>query len=105
MEALLILAAAAVLVESIWEALKPVFGGLVEKLQDRNIPIDRIMSLVIALAVCLGIGARVDLFELLGLPLCVPYLGLVLTAVIMSRGSNFVHDVLSALQGARGGRE
>ena len=105
MEALLVLVVVAVLIEAVWEALKPVFGKLVDKLQERGVPIDRIASLVIALAVCLGIGARVDLFALLGLTLCIPYLGLVLTAVILARGSNFVHDVLNALQGARGGRE
>ena len=101
MEALLILVMVAVLIEAIWEALKPCFGGLVDKLQERGIPIDRIMSLVIALAVCLGIGTRVDLFELLGLSLCIPYLGLILTAIILARGSNFVHDMLGALDGVR----
>jgi hypothetical protein len=103
MEALLVLIAVAVLIEAVWEALKPVFGKLVDKLQERGVPVDRIVSLVIALVVCLGIGARVDLFALLGLSLCVPYLGLVLTAIILARGSNFVHDLLGALDGVRQG--
>ena len=100
---MLILVAVAVLIEAVWEALKPVFGKLVSNLQERGIPIDRIMSLVIALAVCLGIGARVDMFVLLGLSLTVPYLGLILTAIILARGSNFVHDLLGALDGVRRG--
>lgn len=101
MEALLVLVVVAVLIEAVWEALKPVFGKLVDKLQERGVPIDRIASLVIALTVCLGIGEQVDLFTLLGLPLGFPYLGLILTAVVLARGSNFVHDTLNALQGAK----
>lgn len=94
MEALLVLVVVAVLIEAVWEALKPVFGKLVDKLQERGVPVDRIASLVIAMGVCLGIGARVDLFALLGLTLCIPYLGLILTAIILARGSNFVHDLI-----------
>ena len=99
METLLILVVVAVLIEAIWEALKPCFGSLVDKLQKKGVPVDRIMSLVIALAVCLGIGPMVDMFALLGLPLAVPYLGLILTAIILARGSNFVHDLLNKLEG------
>lgn len=98
MDALLILVVVAVLIEAAWEALKPCFGGLIERLQEQGIPIDRIVSLILALIICLGIGARVDLFALLGLSLCVPYLGLVLTAIILARGSNFVHDLLGRLE-------
>lgn len=103
MTALLVLVVVAILIESIWEALKPCFGGLIDAAQGRGVPIDRLMSLIIALAVCLGIGVRVDLFVLLGLSLTVPYLGLVLTAIILARGSNFVHDLLGALDGVRRG--
>lgn len=103
MAALLVLVVVSILVEAIWEALKPVLGGLVDRLQAMGIPIDRIMSLVIALVICLGIGWRVDLFVLIGLGLAVPYIGLVLTAIILSRGSNFVHDLLSRLEIGRNG--
>ena len=103
METLLILCIVAMLIEAVWEALKPVFGKLVDNLQERGIPIDRIVSLLIALVICLGIGSGVDLFALLEIPLSIPYLGLVLTAVILARGSNFVHDLITALQEVKGG--
>lgn len=94
---LLVLVAA--LIEAVWEALKPVFGILLDRAQDRGVPVDRIAGLVIALVICLGIGSQVDLFKLLGLTLGIPYLGCILTAIILARGSNFVHDLLGTIGG------
>lgn len=99
--ALLVLVAA--LIEAVWEALKPVFGSLVNNLQDRGVPVDRIAGLVLSLIVCLGIGSQVDLFALLGLTLGAKYLGVILTAIILARGSNFVHDLIGALNGVMQG--
>ena len=89
----------AFLIEAVWEALKPVFGGLVDRAQNRGIPVDRLACLVLSLIICLGIGSAVDLFALLGLTLGTKYLGTILTAFILARGSNFVHDKLTALSG------
>ena len=100
---LLVLVAA--LIEAVWEALKPALGGVVSHLQDRGVPVDRIAGLVLSLIVCLGIGSQVDLFALLGLTLGIPYLGLILTAIILARGSNFVHDLIGALDGVRQGNK
>lgn len=95
--ALLVLVAA--LIEAVWEALKPVFGGGVNWLQNRGIPVDRIATLIIALVICLGVGSMIDLFALLGLTLGVKYLGSILTAIILARGSNFVHDLFGTIGG------
>ena len=89
----------AFLIEAVWEALKPAFGGLVDRVQNRGIPVDRLATLVISLIICLGIGSAVDLFALLGLTLGIKYLGVILTAIILARGSNFVHDKLSTING------
>ena len=99
--AIFLLVLVAALIEAVWEALKPVFGSLVNNLQDRGVPVDRIAGLVLALIICLGIGSQVDLFALLGLTLEVKYLGVILTAIILARGSNFVHDLLGSLDGIR----
>ena len=99
--AIFLLLLVAALLEAVWEALKPVFGSLVNNLQDRGVPVDRIAGLVLALIICLGIGSAVDLFALLGLTLGVKYLGVILTAIILARGSNFVHDLIGALEGIR----
>jgi len=99
--AIFLLVLVAALIEAVWEALKPVFGILLDRAQDRGVPVDRIAGLVIALVICLGIGSQVDLFKLLGLTLGIPYLGCILTAIILARGSNFVHDLLGSLDGIR----
>jgi hypothetical protein len=41
----------------------------------------------------------IDLFALLGLTLGVKYLGSILTAIILARGSNFVHDLFGTIGG------
>ena len=103
--AIFLLVLVAALIEAVWEALKPVFGGGVNWLQNRGIPVDRIATLIIALVICLGVGSMIDLFALLGLTLGVKYLGSILTAIILARGSNFVHDFLGVLDGLRQGKK
>lgn len=100
-ETLIILLLVAALVEAIWEALKPTLDPVIGWFQARAIPVDRIAALVISIVVCLGIGSQVDLFALLGLTIGTPYLGVLLTAIILARGSNFVHDLLGSLDGIR----
>ena len=42
--------------------------------------------------VLLAIAAQVDLFALVGVSFILPYVGMVLTGIIFSRGSNYVAD-------------
>lgn len=48
--------------------------------------------------IALGVGAAltfgIDLFEIIGIPTAVPYVGQILTGVIVARGSNYVYDVI-----------
>lgn len=71
--------------EATWETLKMVW-------QTGKISVDRIGSMVIGLL--LAVGSGLDLMALIGIPLKVPYAGLILTGLLISRGSNFVHDLL-----------
>jgi len=100
-ETLAVLLLVAALIEAVWEALKPALDPVVKWLDGKGVPTDRLAALIISLAVSFGVGGVADLFELLGLPVAVPYLGTILTAVILARGSNFVHDLIGALN--RGG--
>lgn len=81
------------------------FTGLVKSLlQNFGVALkdwmDQLISLV--LAVALAVGGRVDFFAVLsqvlpidfGLP---PVVGVVLSAVVLARGSNAVHDLLNKL--------
>lgn len=48
-------------------------------------------ALVLGITIALGTG--IDLFATVGLPINIPYLGLILTGIIISRGANFIHDL------------
>lgn len=52
----------------------------------------------LAVAILIAFGARIDLFTLVGVPLSIPYLGYVLTGILISRGAGFVHDLLTNLK-------
>lgn len=51
--------------------------------------------------IVLAVGARVDILSTVGVPLTIPYLGEVITGFILSRGSNFVHDLLELVKTTR----
>ena len=85
MENLLIIVMIALIAESVWETLKMTW-------QEGKVSIDRIGALVVALL--LAIGTRLDLLSLLDIKTSIPYLGVVLTGILISRGSNFIHDLL-----------
>jgi hypothetical protein len=38
-----------------------------------------------------------DFLVALGIPLQVPYLGIILTGILVSRGANFMHDLLGSV--------
>lgn len=85
MESIIILILIALLSESVWETLKMVW-------QNGKVSTDRIGALVVALL--LAIGTRLDILYLLDINTSIPYLGVILTGILISRGSNFIHDLL-----------
>lgn len=85
MEKLLIIITVALIAESVWETLKMTW-------QEGKISIDRIGALIVALVLCVGV--RLDILALLGINATIPFLGVILTGVLISRGSNFIHDLL-----------
>lgn len=78
----------AVLAEAVWETSKMVW-------QEGKVSGDRIGALVVGLLVALGTQA--DLFELVGLPFVIPYVGMILTGILISRGANYLHDIIKRL--------
>jgi hypothetical protein len=57
------------------------------------------------IAACIGgvglaLAAQVDLYKIVGVDFVVPYLGMVLTGVIFSRGANYLSDFIKLLGGA-----
>jgi hypothetical protein len=78
--------------ESLWETLKMTW-------QEGKISIDRIGALVVGLLLALGTG--LDLMTLVGIPMKLPYVGMVLTGILISRGANFIHDILGSIDNIR----
>ncbi len=85
------LALVAFLVEALLQTIKPIYD------KETGWNMDKIISIIVGIVVCLV--TNVDLFAELGFVVAVPYLGSVLTGVIASRGSNFVHDIFKFVQG------
>ncbi len=88
MENLLIILVVATLVEAIWENLKMVW-------QSGKLNVNMIGSLVISILV--AIFTKIDIFSALGISINI-YVGSILTGIIISRGANFVHDILSKVE-------
>lgn len=85
---LLTLIVLAMVAESIWETLKMVW-------QDGKASIDKIGALVVSLVVTLG--TNINIMPLLGLSMKWHILGAILTAILISRGANFVHELLNRI--------
>lgn len=64
---------------------------------NKNIAWQQILAVVLGVVVAIGYGA--DLFALFGLASTIPYLGSVLTGVLIARGSNYIFDLIKQLQG------
>lgn len=80
----------AFIAEAIWEICKQFY-------QKKALSTDRIGAAVIGLL--LAFGARIDFLAMVGIPLAIPYLGYVVSGLLMSRGANVVHDIWSTVQG------
>lgn len=89
MNELLILVTMGVLVEAVVEVIKSIYeNGKVNKIV--------VLSIFVGLTFAFTLG--IDLFSLIGIDTNVAYVGVVATGLIVSRGANFVHDLIDKLQ-------
>lgn len=79
----------AILVEAIWENIKMVY-------QEGKLSMSMIGSLVISIIIC--VVANVDIFPVVGVSMSIPFIGSILTGIVVSRGANFVNDLFSKLK-------
>ena len=63
--------------------------------------VERKFQWQIAAAMLLGVGCAlafgIDLFAVAGIPAAVPYVGNILTGILLSRGSNYMFDLMGQL--------
>lgn len=57
----------------------------------------------IGLGVLVTLVYNIDVFSLLGITTVVPFIGAILTGILISRGSNYIFDLLRTLQGVGSG--
>lgn len=81
-------AVAASVVEALWETTKMFW-------QNGKFSYDRVGA--VFFAELIAIGANIDFLAAVGLPIYIPYVGRILTGLLISRGANFVHDLLGNL--------
>lgn len=76
----------AVLVEAVVEGIKSI------KEDGR---INSVVALSMLVSLIASLAFNIDLFAMAGFSTAVPYIGAVLSSVIISRGSNYVSDIVS----------
>ena len=87
----------AVITEALTEYVKLLLGEEIAK---------KLGKWVMLISMAIGIGIaftlNVDLFIIIGLNVQIPFVGIILSGIFGSRGSNYLHDILKKLDGAKG---
>lgn len=55
------------------------------------------MILSLVFGILIAVAYKIDLLKLVNIESNIPYIGSVLTGILFSRGSNYVHDILKTL--------
>ena len=74
--------------EAVWETIKMTWDT-------GKISIDRIGAMAIGLLLAFGTG--MDLMKMMDVPIKIKYVEVILTGLLISRGANFVHDLLASV--------
>jgi len=88
----------AFLVESLIQAIKPIYD------REKGWSKDALIALLVGVGIC--VLANINLFNTVKLPIYIGdavirnYVGVVLTGLIASRGSNLAHDIFKYVQNA-----
>lgn len=86
---LVVILIVALLAESIWETIKPIWDS-------KKFNVDRLGAL--GLGIVVAVAARIDIFAVCGISLINPIIGYILTGILISRGANFVHDLMKKVE-------
>lgn len=94
MSIILLAVVMAVIVEAIIEYGKTIWAAVEKKAYKTVVT----QLAAIALSVCLCLAVQADVFAALGINFNVQWIGILLTGVFASRGSNYVSDFVKKLQ-------
>lgn len=74
--------------EAVWETLKMVW-------QENKLNADRIGALILGEVLAFGTG--LNLMDIVGVPFKIDVIGIILSGILISRGANFLHDLLATV--------
>ncbi len=89
---------ASVIAQAIVQAFKKMYD-FKKGYSYKNFNMKVVLSIIVSLIIC--IAGNIDLFNVIGITVSVPYLGATLTGFIISLGSNSTHDLLKQLTAIR----
>lgn len=95
MKGIILIIVMAIVVEALIEYAKTIgkaFAG-----GEHKTALTQLAAIALGVLLCLMTGG--DLFAVLGIAFVWPWLGVVLTGIIISRGANYVSDFVKKLQG------
>ena len=95
MEGIVLIITLAIIVEALIEYAKSIGNAIAGG--GWKTAVTQIVAIVGAIVLCFASGA--DLFATIGIEFLWPWLGIVLTGIIISRGANYVSDFITRLQG------
>ena len=95
MEGIVLIITLAIIVEALVEYAKSIGKAIIGG--GWKTAVTQIVAIVGAVVLCFASGA--DLFKTIGIEFVWPWLGVVLTGIIISRGANYVSDFITRLQG------
>lgn len=87
----------ALIVEAAIEYAKSIGKGMMEG--EWKTAVTQLCSIAVALVLCFATG--LDVFSFVGLEFAWPWVGVVLTGVFISRGSNYASDFIERLQNVK----
>lgn len=99
MKGIILVVVLAVLVEAFIEYAKSITKMFSDK--DIKTAVTQFIAILIGVALCMAAGA--DLFAALGIAFAFPWIGIVLTGILISRGANYMSDFIKRLQNMKGG--
>lgn len=80
----------AIVIEGVITYIKEIFVN-------KTVAWQQILGIVLGIVVAIAYNA--DLFALFGLTSTIPFVGSILTGILLSRGSNYIFDLVKQLQG------
>lgn len=99
MQGIVLVTVLAIIVEALIEYAKSI--GRAVASGNYKTAVTQIAAIIIAVVLCVMTGG--DLFAVVGIAFRRPWMGMLLTGIIISRGANYVSDFMSRIGSAKGG--